>query len=531
MLVLQYRTGIYQSELSHHPDESAHVVTSLMIHDYVKTGIGTSPLRFAEDYYVHYPKVAFGIWPPLFHSTAALWMLLFTRTQPSLLIFIAFQCALCASMLAVFSRRLLPPLAAFGLGLWMILLPAFQNASSVIMVDIFLTIMEFLAMMLLVEFFRSGSMKDAIWFAICTSLAMLTKGNANALVLCGVFMLLLTRQFAILTKPAIYVAALIIVLVGGPWQVITLRLFKDTIPLSQITLSRLWTMFAGYTEILVLRLSLPVFLLALVGLAAECVPMLLGRRKDSQTLECAGAASLLLAVLAFHCIATNSNPDDRYILPALPFFLLFAAFGIRFIASIMPFRALSFAARSAVLTVLTLGWFAKTTFVIPHRPQMGFQEFADLLLPSRVSDEAVLVCSDVWGEGALITAFALGDREHHEHIVLRGSKVLSENIWITGGSYSPLFHSSAELEQYLESVPVDAIVSDLSETIWPQDREIVTQTLRANPDKWTVVSELPQGPESRHLQLYRWTGPDHSHVRKNVSIRMRLMLGRDFLLK
>ena len=42
VVALQYATGIYRSELSHQPDESAHVVTSLMIHDYVKGGLGTS---------------------------------------------------------------------------------------------------------------------------------------------------------------------------------------------------------------------------------------------------------------------------------------------------------------------------------------------------------------------------------------------------------------------------------------------------------------------------------------------------------
>ena len=72
VLVLQYATGIYRSELSHDPDESAHVITSLMIHDYAQSGLGSSPLRFAENYYVHYPKVAIGIWPPVFHATAAL---------------------------------------------------------------------------------------------------------------------------------------------------------------------------------------------------------------------------------------------------------------------------------------------------------------------------------------------------------------------------------------------------------------------------------------------------------------------------
>ena len=171
VLVLQYRTGIYHSELSHHPDESAHVVTSLMIHDYAKSGLGTSPLRFAENYYIHYPKVAFGIWPPIFHISAAVWMLLFTRTHTSLLIFIAFQCALCAATLAMFARRLLPPMVAFALGLFIVVMPAFQNASSLMMVDLFLTMMQLWAMMLLVEFFRAGSMKTAIWFGIVTSLA------------------------------------------------------------------------------------------------------------------------------------------------------------------------------------------------------------------------------------------------------------------------------------------------------------------------------------------------------------------------
>ncbi len=530
VLVLQYETGIYQSELSHDPDESAHVVTSLMIHDYIKTGWGTSPLQFAENYYIHYPKVAIGIWPPVFHATAAVWMLLFTRTHTSLLILMAFECALCAATLALFARRLLPPLVCFLLGLLMVLLPAFQNASSVVMVDVILTEMELLAMLAMIHFFRSGSMRAGIVFGVSTSLAMLTKANANSLVVAGVLMLLLTRQFSLLKKLPVYVAGAIVVLLGGPWQLLTLHLFKNTIPLAPLTVSRFWMMFSGYVVVLADRLSFPIFLLALVGLAAEFVPMLMGRRKDQQALDIAGAASLLLGIVIFQSMATNADPVDRYILPALPLFLLFAALGIRWIVSIVPVPRLSFAFRSAVLALLSLGWFAKTTFAIPHRSQMGYGKTAEMLVPAQVSDEVVLVCSDVWGEGALITTLALGDRTHNEHVVLRGTKILSENIWVRG-SYSPLFHSASELEEYLESVPVDAIVFDLSETLWTQDRDIVAQTILENPSKWKLVSELPEGTESRHLQLYRWAGPDHSTSRKNIKIRMRLMLGRDLLLK
>ncbi len=501
-----------------------------MIRDYLKTGVGTSPLSFAENYYIHYPKVAVGIWPPFFHATAALWMLLFTRTHTALLLFIAFQGALCAAILACFARRLLPASIGFLLGLLVILLPAFQNATSVVMIDLLVAVMDFWAMLMMVEFFRTGSMRDAICFGASVGLAMMTKSNANALVLAGVCMMVLTRQFAILQRLPVYVAGVIIALLGGPWQLIMLRLFKNTIPLAHLTISRFWIMFSGYIVILVERLSLPIFLLALVGLAAECIPLLRGRRRDSGTLEVAAAASLLLGIVFFHSMATNSDPDDRYILPALPLLLLFAALGIRFIALMVPVPRFSVAARAAVLVVLGLGWFAKTVFAIPHRPQMGYAQAASTLLPAKVGDETVLVCSDSWGEGALVTTLALGDHAQNEHIVIRGTKVLSESLWL-GGIYSPLFHSSSALEQYLESIPLDAVVVDLTKVLWEEDRAILSQAILENPDKWSLTLEVPETPESRHLRLYRWVGPDHSNTRKNVRVRMRLMLGRDLELK
>ena len=53
----------YQSEFGAHPDEAAHYVTGLMIRDYIADGIPQHPMRFAETYYDHYPKVALGNWP------------------------------------------------------------------------------------------------------------------------------------------------------------------------------------------------------------------------------------------------------------------------------------------------------------------------------------------------------------------------------------------------------------------------------------------------------------------------------------
>lgn len=422
VLLLQSLTGVYRSELSHQPDESAHVVTSLMIHDYLTTGLGTSPLRYAKNYYVQYPKVAIGIWPPLFHSTAALWMLLFTRTSVALLVFVAFQCTACAATLAVFGRRLFPPWAAFALGLFMIFLPAFQTATSTVMVDIFVAMMQLWVMLLMIALFRTGSMKIAIWFGICTGLAMLTKGNANSLVLSGAFMVLLTRRFSILKRPPIYVAGAIIVLIAGPWQFFMLHSFQSHgNPLETVTLARSAGMLADYTSILALRLSLPIFLFALLGLAAECIPIVLGRRKDQEMLDVAGAGAMVLGIVLFHSFAPIGL-DDRYMIPVLPLLLVFSALGIRWVSRVLQVPRLSLMTRTSILTGLCFLWFAKTTLGITHRPEMGFQQIAAELLPARAQDETVLVCSDAWGEGALITSLAFHDRQGYSHIVLRGSK-------------------------------------------------------------------------------------------------------------
>ena len=55
----------FDRDLAFHPDEAAHFATGIMVYDYVTTGIGENPIEFAKSFYVRYPKVAFGQWPPL----------------------------------------------------------------------------------------------------------------------------------------------------------------------------------------------------------------------------------------------------------------------------------------------------------------------------------------------------------------------------------------------------------------------------------------------------------------------------------
>ncbi len=68
IVLIQWRGNAYSADFDAvGGDEAAHFVTGLMIRDYAAEALGAPPLEFAERFYLSYPKVAFGIWPPLFH--------------------------------------------------------------------------------------------------------------------------------------------------------------------------------------------------------------------------------------------------------------------------------------------------------------------------------------------------------------------------------------------------------------------------------------------------------------------------------
>jgi hypothetical protein len=60
VVALQAAGGAYASGFGGYPDEPAHVVTSLMMRDFIVGLDFCHPLQFVQQYFLHYPKVAIG---------------------------------------------------------------------------------------------------------------------------------------------------------------------------------------------------------------------------------------------------------------------------------------------------------------------------------------------------------------------------------------------------------------------------------------------------------------------------------------
>ena len=121
---LQWVNGAFISEFGGHSDEAAHYVTGLMVHDYVaalrQAQDPDPPMKFAKEYYIHYPKVAMGHWPPFFYVVQTAWTLLFSPSRISMILLMAFLTTLLSD--SIFGYRGLPsrknwrnrPFVAYG---------------------------------------------------------------------------------------------------------------------------------------------------------------------------------------------------------------------------------------------------------------------------------------------------------------------------------------------------------------------------------------------------------------------------------
>ena len=136
-VALQWLSGAYEGEFNGYPDEPAHYVTGLMIRDYIAAGIPQAPMEFARNYYLHYPKVALGQWPPLFYVAEAAWMLLFPVTIPSMMVFMACLAASFSSVLYAVSRSAsIGVRLSIGIAVVLLTLPSVTYLFSMVMGDV-----------------------------------------------------------------------------------------------------------------------------------------------------------------------------------------------------------------------------------------------------------------------------------------------------------------------------------------------------------------------------------------------------------
>jgi hypothetical protein len=557
-VALGLAAGATSSELGSFEDEPAHVATALMLRDWVTTWPPAHPIRFAELYYVHFPKVAIGQWPPMYHAWLALWMLVVGASTTAVTLANATLAAAAAWLAARFvardgragsgaesapRREATPPepdsapmaLVGFVAGGVMLALPLVRELQAAAMTEVALACVGIAAALAFARWIERPCVGRAAWFGALAVAAIMTKGPGLALALVPPLALLLARRPRLALKPSLYVAPIVVAVLCAPWYALALPLSRSTwaeggSPSLEYALRAL-----RYYPGEVVRLGGP----TLVALAA--VGLWSGLAARTSRTRTASLAAWLLA-LAILDGAIPSSLEARHLVIGAPAFAALAGLGaVRTVRWLVRRGAVRLAlarpaAVAAALLLLAPAWptFARAT----KKDWQGFDEAARAVLGDpTLAGASVLVASGSTGEGLGVLGFALqesprlprgteGTRPARQ--VLRASKVLASAGW-TGSDYRTLFGSPEELADWLSQVPVAVVLRDRStpERHRREHLEQLDRALESEPTPWQLRARIDVVRAGvRHPgALELWVAPELARTRPRT-LTLDEVLGR-----
>jgi 4-amino-4-deoxy-L-arabinose transferase-like glycosyltransferase len=476
---VQRSVGAYEAELSGYPDEPGHFISSLMIRQYALGGWRADhPVRFAEQYYLHYPKVAIGHWPPFLYILQSAWMLLFPASIPAVLWLQALFLGLLAALVAHKCAGECGWLSAAAFALMMLLLPESQRLGSQVMSEPLLALETMLVVITLTRFFAS---RRWIWLAaygLVVVCAVYTKGSGLALLPVAGAVALLKRDWAALRNWRFWAVHALTVALYAPWHLLTWRMVSNGMVTHPDGAFFLWPQLIGFLQTLPLMAGWPMVIAAVLGAALS----LIYRRRETCWLI---AAITFLMVFSFHCVSP-SGVELRRLYMGLPLIVLLAAVGV---SEVLARWGQGRWAGLAAAALAALSLFQVWTPV--RKIESGGRAVACWMHAEfQGQRQAVLLASHYQTEGVLIAEFGQL-RPDPAYYVLRGSKILADSDW-NGQDYRLRATNTRAVEELLDQVPVRFVALDeYPGSPAPPHCRLVEQLMRERAGKWKPVREFP----------------------------------------
>jgi len=436
LVLMQYRSGAYSSDLTSDPDEPAHAVSSLMVRDYLAQAFPANPVAFARDFAAHYSKVAIGHWPPLFYCGEGLWMLAAGRSRVAMLLFVGLcGAALVFSVYSMVRRYTSIPVAPIGIGV-LIYPREFGRVLATVRPEMLLALVVFWAAVQCGKYMSSGNRKSRNFFLVLTATALLVHGRAGVLLLLP-FCLLPLRTRASRWKWAasgVFLTLLFVVLpFVGQTDGFSLRpaLFRTS----------------AYVIGIYSNMGWPALALALTGAT-------LAFRASEQRPFWAAMAALPLCGLVFQLLATV-HYDERNLITVLPALAVLAGGGVQVLLDGMRTQMQRMPRIAcAIVALAALAWLAPAVARVQKKQSFGYRKLvAECVLCGHTVS---LIGADATNEGGLIAEASLSDPSR-TRTVLRSSKALAHSTW-SGKYYRLLFASPPDVLHFLDAAGVSLVV-------------------------------------------------------------------------
>lgn len=450
-VAIQLSLGAYATGRELTADEAAHFVNSLLIYDWVREAPLTNPLRYAQAYYLHFPRVSIGHWPPLFYVLQAAVFAVAGRSGAAVLGFQAVIAGLACAWPASLVQRRLGWLAGLGAGLFVLASPNLMFLIDAMMLDTALGVWIVAAALCWARFAARPRLVWALLFAAAASGAILTKGNGFALALLPPLHAALTRSLRPLLDWRAWLAAILVGAATLPWHLLTWHMTADGFVFAwgwDYTSHALPAYAAGLVETIG-AVGIAGFAAGVWHLARQ------GGRAALQDQPATALASATLALLVFQLVAP-ADVAPRYLVALVPAAAVPIALGIASLLRLTPLRPAALAGATALVLVVGAAAMARP----PHLSAYGIPALVGQILEANGPNHFILAAGSSRAEGAVIADLAERD-PGRRYYALRASQLLSQSGFMAQ-NYRLRFADAAAVRRWFDDSGIGWLVLDLS---------------------------------------------------------------------
>jgi hypothetical protein len=522
---LHILAGTYGSECGRFGDEGMHFVTSLFLKDFLLSGQWSQPMQFARDFYLHFPKVGLGNWPPLFPSLNALWMIVWGDSRLGLLLLGTLYTALLSWLCWREVRE--EGLPAWLAGLLLIASPATQYQTSMVMAELLLAVLTWISFRLLLSYLESGRPLFALGFGLFAMLTIMTKGNGWVLALAAPVTILFTGHWRRLLDKWLWLGIALIAAICVPYTLWSMKMVVQGWDSQSVPdTGRLWFSLRLHWLYAIQILGWPLSMVALAGVWDTVLRPCWQRRKPE--VFWLGMFVLGLSIMAFH-IAVPTSIEPRKIYQIAPVVCVFLVAGLRFASRSLGAKL---PAPDLTLCAIALAWFVWTPFRLQEPWNPGFRPAIETILARQdTRNSAILVSSNPFmqdQEAGIIATWAELSRRDGVYLV-RATKLLlglPYNDLRNGFELPSRYQTSTEVQAALADVPIT--YTFLHSTPYPRDylhNDLLLQTVRSHPEHWQPVyqSQTMIAGQPHSIEVFR-TQDNHAGkpVRINIDLSGRI---------
>jgi len=498
---VQWKTNAYGGDLGITDDAGAHYVSGVMIGQYLLSLLNFefwNPIRFAENYYVRYPKLGIGQWPPGFYVLEGVWTLLFGPSRESVMLMMALI-AIAVLFLGYWtaSRLLGRRMAPVALGLLLLSAPVWWFSSRVNL-DSLVVVASLAAAFAFARYAETPRRRtSAVWSAAAAA-AILIKGNALALAFLPPFYVLIARRFRLLRRADFWAPCVLVAVFCAPWYAFTWDVW------TRVNVGQdgsLVGLYAGLLRALPHSWAL-VPITAVAGMIMAC-----GKEASSPARRFPNVlAALVAAWMFFHMLTPIGASFRKHILTVavlLAFSVLFLDRAAAWIARAKVPRTIS-----AGVLILAMAWaVCPGKFHWAPKPEVMKVVAGKIIQDAALRDAAILVSSPGAGEGSFIAEMAAREPAPRRYL-LRASQLLARGDWYDH-DYRLLDRTPEAILDELDAIPVAAVVVDHRPAVRiAPHHELLVQTLQQHPERWELVGVFPADASDAAItaSLYRRRG-------------------------